>query len=242
MRESSVATVLNRYRHGETSLIFRLFSKEKGIFGAILKGGLKKKGVAEIGDSIEFVPARRGDEGLYFLNSFEIIDKNSLTSSLYKTAIRDTVFELTLTALHEEEPHLELFNLLEKFRESLKTRSEDEALFLLWLYTIRLGEELGFGFSLRNCYRCSTPLNFGGDIIAGSEGVICKSCSRRKSVTFSFNTLSLLATGTPKAVDYIPTLSKYEKLNITRALVDNLRTHFDFKKRLKALAFLETII
>lgn len=237
------ALVLNRYRYGETSLILRLFTERHGLISGMLKGALGgKKWVPEPGSIVETIPVRKREEGLYTLTSLEYEYQYSFTDSLIKSAVRDTAFELSLAILHEEDPHAELYLLFGKFLHHLESCSDSEALFSLWLFSLRMGDSLGTPCERNHCVACGGSLDKGGELTPEQGGFTCCSCRPMKSPLFSGTLLSMLAHGVPSADEYIPTLESNEKMGITTYLVENLRSHFEFHRHIHSLQFLKEVL
>lgn len=242
MRRSITATVIHRLKYSNSSLIFKLFASDIGLFSGILKGGLSKKGVAEIGDTVETTISRRGDDGLFMLSSFEILDHKNISKSLIKTALRDSALEIIIATVQEEHKNSRVNSLIIKFLENLKESSENRSIFLFWLFIYRLNSILGVGFSLIKCVKCNGQLTSGGELLPHSDGLVCRTCSPKKYPIFQPEALILLATGLPNPDQYIPTLSQRERINITTSLVDNLLAHFDSKRHIKSIHFLKEVI
>lgn len=237
------ALVLNAYRYGETSLILRLFTERYGLIGGMLKGALNgKKWVPEPGSIIETIPVRKREEGLFILTSLEYEYQYSFFDSLIKSAVRDTAFELSLAILHEEDPHADLYLLFGKFLHHLETCSDNEALFSLWLFSLRFGDSLGTPCERTRCVNCGNSLEKGGELTPEQGGFTCSTCRPMKSPFFSGPLLSLLAHGNPTADEYIPTLESNEKMGITSYLIENLRSHFEFHRQIHSLEFLKEVL
>lgn len=242
MQFKTSALVMNRYRYGESSLILRLFTREKGLLGAIYKGGLKKKVIPEVGAFIETNLSRRGSEGLYIAIKPEITSYTRFDDSLLKTAIRDTAFEVGLLIIQEEGLNPELYTLYEKFLIHLENIQEEEALFGLWLFLMRKAEYLGFGYSVEHCSVCGAPLKEHADLVPGRDGFVCNRCLDNKSRSFSRDIISMLGTGYPRPNRIIPALSDREKKDITGKFTNYLRHHFGFKKDIQSLSFLYDVL
>lgn len=242
MHFKTTALVMNRYRYGESSLILRLFTREKGLLGVMYKGGMKKKVIPEVGAYLEASLSRRASEGLYLLTNPEIIAYTRFDNSLLKTAIRDTAFEVGLLILQEEGASPELYTLYEKFLIHLENIHEEASLFGLWLFLMRKAEFLGFGYSVKECSVCGAPLKAHADLVPGKDGFVCNRCLSQKSQSFSRDIISMLGTGYPQPGRVIPTLTSREKKDITGKFTNYLRHHFGFKKDIQSLSFLYDVM
>jgi DNA repair protein RecO len=242
VRNTVTALVINRIRYSNSSLIFKLFAQDIGLFSGILRGGLNNKGVAEVGDTVEASISRRGDEGLFLLSSFEIINHIDIAKSLIKTALRDSALEVIIASVQQEHRNNQIHELIGKYLTNLEPATENKAIFLFWLFLYRLKGVLGIGFSLVSCVKCSSQLTFGGELLPNSDGLLCNICSPKKKLTFTAEVLILLATGRPNPDDYIPTLSQAQRFAITTSLIENLLAHFESNHHIKSLHFLREII
>ncbi len=237
------ALVLNRYRYGETSLILKLFTEKHGLIGGVLKGAFSgKKWIPEVGAIIEMVPIRKRDEGLFSLGSVEYEYQYGFVDSLLKASVRDTAFELTLAILHEEDPHVQLYELLGKFLHHLETCEETTALFALWLFILRLGDSLGISFERTQCVTCGETLINGGEVTPERGGFTCPNCRPSKSPLFGGEIISLLATGKPSPEDVLPTLTTQDCMGVTTLLIENLRVHFGFHREIRSLSSLKDLV
>lgn len=242
MQFKTTALVMNRFRYGESSLIIRLFTRERGLVGVMYKGALKKKVIPEVGAFIEASLSRRGNEGLYTLIKPEITSYTRFESSLLKTAIRDTAFEVGLLIMQEEGPNPELYTLYEKFLIHLEDIHEEASLFGLWLFLMRKAEYLGFGYSAKVCSVCGLPLRAQADLVPGRDGFVCNRCLDKKSRAFSRDIISMLGTGYPQPGRVLPALSNREKKDITSRFTNYLRHHFGLKQDIQSLSFLYDVM
>lgn len=112
------AIVLAARKHGDTSKIAWLYTREYGKVSVIAKGAreLKSKfgGALEMfaHSSITFYKKERG-EGLYLLSKAELVDTNrGLLSSLESIESATEIVELIIKTMHDEEKNEEIFSLL----------------------------------------------------------------------------------------------------------------------------------
>ncbi len=217
-----------------------MFTEKYGLISGMVKGVFGgKKWIPEIGCIIETTPLRRRDEGLFTLSAIEFEHNYSFAESLLKSAIRDTAFELTLAILHEEDPHTSLYELLGKFLHHIESCSETDAIFALWLFTLRLGDSLGIRFERTYCVTCGESLERGGEVTPERGGFTCRTCRPGNSPLFGGEIISLLAYGTPSAEEVIPTLTTKDRMGVTTMLIENLRAHFEFYREIKSLKTLK---
>ncbi|MGM0444575.1 MAG: DNA repair protein RecO [Fibrobacterota bacterium] len=233
MRISAEALVLNTFSYGDSGLIFKCCSADLGLFSCIRRGAKKKAFVPQIGSYIAVHLYRRTEEsGLFTLTEADEIRHFRFETSLLRTAARDTIYELVLRTMHEEEPDARIFLLLMKFSAYLPEADEDAAPFALWLFLVRYSALLGFAYSLTACCRCNAPLDSG--VLAPEEGgFLCSSCRPGQKHAFSSAVLSLLARGAGDP----PEICRNEpgKPALTRALTEFILYQLHSRADLKAL-------
>lgn len=115
--------VLARRTYGEADRILSVFSKNHGRLSLIAKGVRKmasrKRGHIEVFNLIKF-SAIRG-KGLDIITEAETIDNfPSVRKSLNKVALAYFFMETIGRTTHENEKHLELFELIERYLNLLK--------------------------------------------------------------------------------------------------------------------------
>jgi DNA repair protein RecO (recombination protein O) len=115
----SEAIVLRAIKHGETSKIVTLYTRSFGKVNVIAKGARDMK--SKFGGALEmfarvsvvFYKKERAEAGLYLLSKAELIDPHrGILSDLDRIESATSVCELILRAIHDEEEHSEIFDLL----------------------------------------------------------------------------------------------------------------------------------
>ncbi len=235
------AIILNKYKYSESSLILKLLSRQEGVLTALFRGALKKKAIPEVGQQIDVELTRKGSDGMFVLRNFEEYNPVTFDASLVKTALRDTVFELLLSSLQEEDPQLELYKTTVKLLRYTEISKETSAPYILWLFLIRLHSSLGFRISLTNCFRCNAPLTSGAIFAPSKEGLLCHICSRNQ-IDFPPEILELLNHGSKEPELIVQQLSSYHVKTITSLLSTSLRTHCHIEKQWNALPFFLSLI
>jgi DNA repair protein RecO len=113
------AIVLRAMKHGETSKIVTLYTRSFGKVNVIAKGARDMK--SKFGGALEmfarisavFYKKERAEAGLYLLSKAEIVDGHrNILSDLDRIEAATAVCELVLRAIHDEEEHPEIFDLL----------------------------------------------------------------------------------------------------------------------------------
>ena len=142
------AIVLKTFSYGETSLISRCFTKDKGKISFIIKGAKSKKNLV----SPYFQP-------LSFINiiykenekrELQIVSKVSFVQiwtqiplSLRKMSLSQSILEISDFTLEKNDPYPSLFNILIKTFQIFESGDIDENI-LFWNYEFKILSEMGF--------------------------------------------------------------------------------------------------
>ena len=142
------AIVLKTFSYGETSLISRCFTKDKGKISFIIKGAKSKKNLI----SPYFQP-------LSFINiiykenekrELQIVSKVSFVQvwtqiplSLRKMSLSQSILEISDFTLEKDDPYPSLFNILIKTFQIFESGDIDENI-LFWNYECKILSEMGF--------------------------------------------------------------------------------------------------
>jgi DNA repair protein RecO len=106
-------------KHGETSKIVTLYTRAYGKVNVIAKGARDMK--SKFGGALEmfarlnavFYKKERAEAGLYLLSKADLVDAHrGIVSDLDRIEAATAVCELVLRAIHDEEEHPEIFDLL----------------------------------------------------------------------------------------------------------------------------------
>jgi hypothetical protein len=115
----SEAIVLRAMKHGETSKIVTLYTLAYGKVNVIAKGARDMK--SKFGGALEmfarvsavFYKKERAEAGLYLLSKAELVDAHrGIVADLDRIEAATAVCELVLRAIHDEQEHPEIFDLL----------------------------------------------------------------------------------------------------------------------------------
>ncbi len=143
--------ILGLKRHGETSLIVEVMTREHGRHLGVVRGGRGKRQSAVIqpGNSVELVWRARIEEhiGQYAVEGLKLRAASLIDSaaSLYALSTVAQHFRL----LPERDPHLALYETLEVLADHL--HEPEVAAALLVRFEVALLSELGFGLDLSQC-------------------------------------------------------------------------------------------
>jgi len=142
------AIVLKTFSYGETSLISRCFTKDKGKISFMIKGAKSKKNLV----SPYFQP-------LSYINiiykenekrELQIVSKVSFVQiwtqiplSLRKMSLSQSILEISDFTLEKNDPYPNLFNILIKTFQIFESGDIDENI-LFWNYEFKILSEMGF--------------------------------------------------------------------------------------------------
>ena len=148
------AIVFKTFSYGETSLISRCFTKDKGKISFIIKGAKSKKNLI----SPYFQP-------LSFINiiykenekrELQIVSKVSFVQiwtqiplSLRKMTLSQSILEISDFTLEKNDPYPSLFNILIKTLQIFESGDIDENI-LFWNYEVKILSEMGFMININD--------------------------------------------------------------------------------------------
>ena len=148
------AIVLKTFPYGETSLISRCFTKEKGKISFIIKGAQSKKNLLspyfQPLSHIQIIYNEKEKRELQIISKVNFVDIwLKIPESLKKMTLLQSILEITDFTLEKNDPHPELFNILiESIYNFEKNQFKENIIF--WFYECELLSELGFRIDLKN--------------------------------------------------------------------------------------------
>ncbi len=164
MLSTAKGLVLRSLKHGETSLILNVFTRQQGVQGYMVKGVRKpagkgrgsRAGLLQPASMVEFVAYHKPGNTLNLVREFS---PAALYPSLQEDVVKNTIalfsVELLLRLLPAHAPQPELFDFAEKYFASLEVLPRSAAGNLPLYFTIRCSQELGY--SLSGNYSAQTP-------------------------------------------------------------------------------------
>tara|TARA_Y100000768_G_scaffold332191_1_gene271708 strand:+ start:120 stop:818 length:699 start_codon:yes stop_codon:yes gene_type:complete len=146
------AIVLKTFPYGETSLISRCFTKEKGKVSFIIKGAQSKKNlVAPYFQPLSFIQIiynEREKRDLQIVSKVHFIEVwLKISQSLKKMTLLQSILEITDCSLEVNDPHPELFELLIEVIDLYENDSINSTL-AFWFYETVILSEMGFRIDL----------------------------------------------------------------------------------------------
>jgi len=218
------AIVLKTFSYGETSLISRCFTKDKGKISFIIKGAKSKKNLV----SPYFQP-------LSFINiiykenekrELQIVSKVSFAQiwtqiplSLRKMSLSQSILEISDFTLEKNDPYPDLFNILIKTFQIFESGEINENI-LFWNYECKILSEMGFMINIED----------------NSDSGLLSSETNDKII----NTIQQLINGNISDID-LDTISLDDKKKISKFLYQKLCFYFEGFERLKSFRVIKDI-
>lgn len=124
---TSEGIVLGRRDFGEADRILVLFTKNLGRVSLIAKGvrrpKSKKRGHIEVFNQVKFQAV--GGHGIDLMTEAEVVDDfKEIRKSLKKVSLAYYLAEVIGRITHEQEPNIDLFNLISRYLTDLKKAKE----------------------------------------------------------------------------------------------------------------------
>lgn len=182
------AIVLKAMKFRDTSQIVTLLSREYGKMTVIAKGFRNRQkggaGGVEPMTCVRAVVYKKPGKDLHLMSQCDRLPSfRGLADDLKRMAAGMAAVELTNLSLPPEEPHADVFMLLQQTLEMLAgaTRNEENA---LYYYEMQLLGILGFRPELRSCVECGRSVALIADTghrhcSVNTHGLICPSCEDR---------------------------------------------------------------
>ena len=179
---SSNAVVLRTIPFSDTSLICRLFTKEKGKISIMAKGARRKKNplssILESGNIIKLQYLFKENRDIQILKEASLdsnlqIIRNNLDKILTLYAVVD-IMDKTTHPLNESPI---LFRLIKRTLESLSCK-KNQSKILYNFYLLHLTIQNGFRPNLDHCYKCHDILKNFNFLLNGE--LICSNCNNIK--------------------------------------------------------------
>jgi DNA repair protein RecO (recombination protein O) len=164
MLSTAKGLVLRALRHGETSLILAVFTRDRGVQGYMVKGVRKpagkgrgsRAGLLQPASMVEFVAYHKPGNTLNLVREFSpAILYPSLQEEVVKNTIALFSVELLLRMLPADAPQPELFDFTQIYFATLDALPVALAGNLPLYFTLRCSQELGY--TLSGSYNAKTP-------------------------------------------------------------------------------------
>lgn len=196
---STSAINLKSYNLGEADKIIVMYSRDHGIIKCVAKG--VKKPTSKLGGRIQTLVANKllmaKGKNLDIICQAEMIDNfRPIQKDISKLTYSIYCAELINSFGVENDSHSE--KIYDIFFESLKNialaTNNDEILWTVIRFKLKLMQEIGYAVELRTCVKCNKEIN--NDLYAFcsySGGIICEECNNQgaKNHAVEFNIVKL---------------------------------------------------
>ena len=218
------AIVLKTFPYGETSLISRCFTKDKGKISFIIKGAKSKKNlISPYFQPLSYINIiykenEKRELQIVFKVSFVQI-WTQIPLSLKKLSLSQSILEISDFTLEKNDPYPNLFILLIKTFQSFENGDLNET-FIFWNYECKILSEMGFMINIED--------NFDSDLMSLKRNEEC------------FNIIQQLISGDLLKVNF-DTISLKNKKKISKFLYQRLCFYFEGFERLKSFKVIKDI-
>ena len=220
------AIVLKTFSYGETSLISRCFTEDRGKISFIIKGAKSKKNlIAPYFQPLSYINIIFNENEK---RELQIVSKVSFVKiwtkiplSLKKMTLSQSVLEISDFTLERNDPYPTLFQILIKTFLYFENGDFDENI-VFWYYECKVLSEMGFLIDIE-------------DNQESSQGSI-----RLKKTDTSFSVLQNLIKGNLSKIN-IDNLSKKENKDVSKFLYHKLCYYFEGFERIKSFQVIKDI-
>ena len=220
------AIVLKTFSYGETSLISRCFTEDRGKISFLIKGAKSKKNlIAPYFQPLSYINIIFNENEK---RELQIVSKVSFVKiwtkiplSLKKMTLSQSVLEISDFTLETNDPYPNLFQILIKTFLYFENGDFDENI-VFWHYECKVISEMGFLIDTED----------NQEFIEGS--------TRLKKTDSSFSVLQNLIKGDLSKID-IDSLSKKENKDVSKFLYHKLCYYFEGFERIKSFQVIKDI-
>ena len=220
------AIVLKTFSYGETSLISRCFTEDRGKISFIIKGAKSKKNlIAPYFQPLSYINIIFNENEK---RELQIVSKVSFVKiwtkiplSLKKMTLSQSVLEISDFTLERNDPYPNLFKILIKTFSYFENGDFDENI-VFWHYECKVLSEMGFLIDTDD----------GQEFTQGSI--------RLKKTDTSFLVLQNLIKGNLSKIN-IDSLSKKENKDVSKFLYHKLCYYFEGFERIKSFQVIKDI-
>jgi len=220
------AIVLKTFSYGETSLISRCFTEDRGKISFIIKGAKSKKNlIAPYFQPLSYINIIFNENEK---RELQIVSKVSFVKiwtkiplSLKKMTLSQSILEISDFTLEKNDPYQNLFKILIKTFLYFENGDFDENI-VFWHYECKVLSEMGFLIDTED----------NQEFIQGSI--------RLKKTDTSFSVLQNLIKENLSKID-IDSLSKKENKDVSKFLYHKLCYYFEGFERIKSFQVIKDI-
>lgn len=250
--DKTTSIILSATPYRESSYLTTLFSLEHGRISCIAKGFRKNNRQSmplERGSLIEHTLYHRPHRDLHQITDSTLIEFfPGIRADLEKTALRDLMLDILLASLSISDCNEQLFSALHTFlvELDLSDSGSSSSLRITAQSLFAVAGSLGFSPEFSCCSSCGTIVDQHSSFYFSiSDGTLrcspCKSPSTGSYCALSHSSIAAITPAAAGTADILETISAPTALSLLRIAVDYCRYHFDIRKKLSSLVFIEQL-
>ncbi len=249
-QEKDEALVIRSLRHGETSRIVTLFTRQRGKVAVIAKGARRGKsgavgGVIETLNFIEALIYFKASRSVQTLGQVSVLRTfPDIKKDLVLTGYASAIVELLNRSFTDEEPNSDALDAAVTALDRLEKNSGSPRI-NLWQFQLVLLRAIGFALDPITCPVCLGSASIGtrNMFLLDAGAICCKGCQPDSGVSISISgesarILRQLTNGNEVAISRLKP-SRRAKKEITDTLERYYRHHCPGTNRMPALKMLD---
>ncbi len=244
MRKAKLnALLIKQSEYGDSSLIYRFFTREHGLIGVLAKG-IRTKNDALVGLCYyELGVYEPKEPGLWLFGEASLKQDYSVFPSTATWAVAECGMELVSQIIIAQEDISSAFDLAHSFLAYLQNINNN-AVLILWRFMLRITISSGIGNPFSNCCLCNTAFLEYPAYLVSKGGMLCRTCSR--DIAHS-DDLIMLSEQSIRIISLLPEIGNHlGSIKLTPATVREINSvfehywlaHHKHPLRLKSLALL----
>ena len=244
MLVATKAIVLKRIPYSDTSLICRLFTKDKGKVTILAKGAWRSKKTTGILlepiNHIHIQYYNKNNRDIQILKDAEFIQHYSvLRNNLNKIILGLAIVEIIDKSTQDSNPHPVLYRLSWRVLDKLNNENQNyDSIFAFFLYQFSL--RMGFMPNLSNCGKCNNKIIQGG-IDKSTGELVCSDCIvHSDNQLYNFSIINKLIS---LHLDELITMSQKKEIRDSiQLLYAFLSYHIEGLKKVKSMKIVRSIL
>lgn len=201
------AILIKQSEYGDTSLIYRFFTREHGLIGVLAKGVRKKNNPLVNLCSYELYAYEPKEPGLWLFGEAVVLSDFSVFPSTSTWAAAECGMELISQIIIAQEDIATVHDLSLGFMRYLQGVSQN-AILILWRYMLRITLLSGIGSPFERCAMCEKSYATYPAYLISKGGMLCKHCLGEMSPSDDLMRLSELSV---KVISLLPEIGKHLK-------------------------------
>jgi len=237
------AILIKQSEYGDSSLIYRFFTREHGLIGVLAKGIRKKNDPLIPLCSYELFAYEPKEPGLWLFSEATVDKDLSQYPSTATWAAAECGMELISQVLFSQEDLFSVYQLAVSYLEYLQ-KTPHNAILILWRFMLRITVFSGIGNPFAHCCMCNKSIAAYPTYLASKGGMLCSACS---SEMVQSDDLIRLSDPSIKLLALLPEIGKHlNEISLSAQTVQEINgifeqywlTHHKHPLKLKSLGLL----